>query len=376
MSNCQKYLPFVSMRSLTTVTNVADYKKILDRQFHLSLSGGFDTHLDADFEAQSKRLREISLQLSNTVPLMQLKFTISARRHTILLSDNQALVVLGNLRLLLGCLNAKQNFLENEWSMALDKRPRAAEQMLNTLMRDMSNRPTHFWNPLSHIVYRNFSTLGVGCWLNDEIINHFVEKWCSSEGRMVLGLNTFFAGKHLFQQNACLTAKSGALQVIEDDEVRAERLGLESWDSVFIPIHKNSSHWYSVYIDYRCKRIEIYDSLRERCEVNRQKPVAQRKNTNLMLVIMWLTEVLGRVRGEDVCLSNNPGTDWVCDPHSKVHFQPNAYDCGVHTLWHLQHVLEYRQVRLTYPLDQLAFTDNMVGECLRLAQELIRDCES
>ncbi|KAF5347875.1 hypothetical protein D9757_013413 [Collybiopsis confluens] len=247
----------------------------------------------------------------------------SARRHPILSSDNRALVILGNLRLLLGCVNAKRESLENWWSRALDKRPRAAEQMLNALMHEnqVSSNPNHSWKTVKNIVNHDFSTLGVGRWVNDEIINYFVEKWCSGRGRTTLGLGTFFASKHLFQQNSCLTAKSGALT--EEDEAKT-RLGLETWDSVFIPIHEDNSHWYSVYIDFRCKRIEIYDSLRERCEANRQKPVAQRKNTNLMLILMWLTEVLGRLRGDDVCLSKNPGTDWICDPHSKVHFQPNV----------------------------------------------------
>ncbi|KAF5347228.1 hypothetical protein D9757_014573 [Collybiopsis confluens] len=371
------------MRNLATATNVIDYKNVLDQQFHLSLSNGLDTHLYANFETQSKRLRELSLHLTTAVPKLQVKFTASARRHPILSSDNQALVVIGNLRLLLGCVNAKQDYLENEWSRALDDCPRAAEQILNAVMREkqVSTRPNCPMKNLSHITPHDFATIGVGRWINDEIINYFVQKWCSGSGQTTLGLNTFFAGKHLFQQNSCTMAKSGTLT--EEDEANVVRwcrkaqlkLGLQSWDSVFIPIHENNSHWYSVYIDFRLKRIEIYDSLRERCEANRQKPIAMRKNTNLMLVLMWLTEVLGRLRGEDVRLSRNPGTEWICDPHCKVHFQPNAYDCGVHTLWHLQHVLEFRQVQLNCPLHRLSFTDSMVGKRLRLTQELLRDGE-
>lgn len=35
---------------------------------------------------------------------------------------------------------------------------------------------------------------------------------------------------------------------------------------------------------------------------------------------MWLAELLGRERGEEVQLKNAPLTQWVCDPHTKVHF--------------------------------------------------------
>lgn len=107
---------------------------------------------------------------------------------------------------------------------------------------------------------------------------------------------------------------------------------------------------------------------------------------------MWLAELLGRERGEEVQLGNNPSTHWVCNPHVEVNcpvvvpralliigmqvpFQPNAYDCGVHTLWHLQHVLHFRQVQGERCLSNvLRFSENMVGKRLRLAQEMLDDC--
>lgn len=35
---------------------------------------------------------------------------------------------------------------------------------------------------------------------------------------------------------------------------------------------------------------------------------------------MWLAELLGRERGEEVQLKNTSSTQWICDPHVKVHF--------------------------------------------------------
>lgn len=110
---------------------------------------------------------------------------------------------------------------------------------------------------------------------------------------------------------------------------------------------------------------------------------------------MWLAEVLGRMRGEKVQLQNNPATTWRCDPHAivryltesplrphshrhrfsfQVPFQPNCYDCGVHTLWHLQHILEFGLVRSRCDSPRLRFSDNMIGKHLILAQEILDDC--
>lgn len=76
------------------------------------------------------------------------------------------------------------------------------------------------WEQLPYITFQHFSTLGVGRWLNDEIINYFIQKWCSEAGT-TLGLNTFFACKILFQQNDCRNAKSGRLS--PEDESQAVR---------------------------------------------------------------------------------------------------------------------------------------------------------
>ncbi|KAJ3765750.1 hypothetical protein FB446DRAFT_794751 [Lentinula raphanica] len=330
------------------------------------------------FDSQMKQLQDISRQLAS-VPTMRKAF-IHTGHHDILPSDNLALIVLRNLDMLLIEVQRRKTLLEAAWWKLLDDSPTKVESLLTDLMNETRGRPDNFWKTVRNISYRDFSTLGVGRWVNDEIINYFIDKWCF-RSRNTLGLGTFFAGSCLFQdQNSCLVAKR--YLTVEDEEKvkrcvmrRQKMLSLENWDTVFFPIHEGSSHWYSVRIDFTLKRIDIYDSLQETCISNRQKPIANRKNTKIMLVLMWLTEILGSIRGESVCLTNNPWSDWICDPHSKVPFQPNAFDCGVHTLWHLKHVLEYREVinGKRSEKDGLSFTENMVGKRLRLAQELLHD---
>ncbi|KAF5351497.1 hypothetical protein D9757_013246 [Collybiopsis confluens] len=371
---CQTHLPFLSLTTLSTAVDLAEYQHVLDQHFRLHRSDESDGQY-AYFEAQNRRLCNVASKLS-TAPVMQHPFSSCTRFHVPLPSDNQALVIVGNLRLLLRSIYGKQLSLYREWSKMLDHYPETTEKMLRSVMDEARHLSLQHWEKVSPVSFLDFSTLGVGRWLNDEIINFFVKKWCHAG--TTLGLNTFFACKFLFQDNTCINAKTGTMTAADEEEAvkwcrKAQKaLSIDFWDSVFIPIHESSSHWYSAYIDFRLKRIEIYDSLRATCVANRQKPVLLRKNANLMLVLMWLTEVLGRMRDEPVCLNQNGKTDWLFDPHSKVHFQPNTFDCGVHTLWHLQHVLEFRQVRLGEECcpDWLAFTDNMIGKRMRLAHEI------
>ncbi|KAF5382238.1 hypothetical protein D9757_008922 [Collybiopsis confluens] len=368
------------MSNLFSVADAAEYKPALDQIFRLPVSTPPNEHTYAGFENQTKKLLELSRQLSSTADLKS-AFLSCIRHHNILPSDHQALVVFGNLRILSDCIQRRRTSLETEWWKFLDDHPKQTERMLLELINETRNSPDALWDGnLSHISFSNFRTLGVGRWLDDKIINYFVQKWCS-QSKNTLGLNTFFACKVLFQQDACINAKIGTLTPEDESQAlrwvrKAQKIqGFETWDSIFIPIHGNSSHWYSAYIDFRLKRIQIYDSLRETCVLNRQKPIPLRQNTKLMLVLMWLTQVLLEMRGDPVCLNNNPTTDWECDPHAKVPFQPNMYDCSVHTLWHLQHIIEFRGVKLGQecPVGHFSFTENMVGKRLRLAQELLKD---
>lgn len=75
---------------------------------------------------------------------------------------------------------------------------------------------------LPNISFHNFKTLGACQWLDDEIINYFVNKWCSRSST-TLGLSTFFACKFLFQDddNSCVHARHGILT--GEDEYSALR---------------------------------------------------------------------------------------------------------------------------------------------------------
>ncbi|KAJ3831381.1 hypothetical protein F5878DRAFT_667615 [Lentinula raphanica] len=375
--NCRAHLPFLSFRLLSTVASRSHYQNALDQTF--PALPFLPDRAYSDFDTQMKRIQNLILQLSLVARIKQI-FIGSIGQHRVLPSDNVALIIIANLELLLDNVQSKKSSLELSWWKFLDNNPRKAQNLLNNLMKEIRPCSEEFWKNLRNISFHDFSTLGPGRWLNDEIINYFIDKWCS-QSRTTLGFSTFFAGTCLFEDKVTCTVAKPVLTA--QDELRVRRsvnrrqqmLNLKAWDSVFIPIHEGSTHWYSARIDFRLKRIDIYDSLQETCIINRQKPVSLRKNTNLMLNLMWLTEILASMRGDTVCLTNNPGCTWICDPHSRVPFQPNAFDCGVHTLWHLKHILEYRSVYSggQDEVEGFSFSSDMVGKRLRLAMELLQD---
>lgn len=85
----------------------------------------------------------------------------------------------------------------------------------------MGHHETFRTGKLLNISFPNFKTLGPQQWLDDEVINYFVHKWCS--GSSTLGLNTFFACKILFDDDddSCMNAKNGVMTL--EDERRVVR---------------------------------------------------------------------------------------------------------------------------------------------------------
>lgn len=75
----------------------------------------------------------------------------------------------------------------------------------------MSHNQHLLQGKLQNISFTNFKTLGARQWIDDEVMNYFVNKWCT--GSFTLGLNTFFACKILFKDddNSCVNARCGVL---------------------------------------------------------------------------------------------------------------------------------------------------------------------
>ncbi|KAJ3737960.1 hypothetical protein EV360DRAFT_91035 [Lentinula raphanica] len=165
------------------------------------------------------RLQDISRQLS-VVARIKSAFVDTIGQHKVLPSDNVALIILGNLELLLDNIQRTKNSLETAWYNLLDHTPSKAQTLLNSLMNENRLNSVEFWKVLPNISFHDFSTLGPGRWLNDEIINYFITKWCS-QSRNTLGFSTFFAGTCLFEDKVSCTVAKRVLT--EEDETRVRR---------------------------------------------------------------------------------------------------------------------------------------------------------
>ncbi|KAJ3964081.1 hypothetical protein EV361DRAFT_874294, partial [Lentinula raphanica] len=203
---------------VSTVASDLNYQGALDQIFPvLPFLSRIDIQAYSYFDSRNKQLQELSRQLS-CVGRMRNDFLTQC--HDNLPSDNLALIVLRNLDMLLIAIQSKKTSFEVTWWRLLDERPLEVENLLTVLMNEFRNRPAGFWQALPNISYRDFSTLGVGRWLNDEVINFFIDKWCF-KSRDTLGFGTFFAGSCLFDDKySCLIAKRF---FTEEDEYRVRR---------------------------------------------------------------------------------------------------------------------------------------------------------
>ncbi|KAF5347870.1 hypothetical protein D9757_014943 [Collybiopsis confluens] len=285
INSCSSFTPSICLNQLLGLASMERIGTLLSLDFPLQEATCSDQfYLESNFHI--RQLNEAAKILSKNTGI-QAKIERCLNRHDTLPSDNNALIVIQNLNTLYECINKRR------------------------LIKEKVNA-TDFRGKLPFVQLRNFHTLGVGRWVDDEVINYFVRKWCSKSSTTI-GFSTFFAGKVLFQESTCVNPKS---MVTKEDELCLKgwyddaAKGIPNWDSVFIPINKAGMHWYSARIDYHLKRIDIYDSLEDRYIANRKKPVLLRRNAKLMMILMWLTEVLGQLRGESVDLTSDSERDW------------------------------------------------------------------
>ncbi|KAF5391173.1 hypothetical protein D9757_002991 [Collybiopsis confluens] len=176
--NCQDYLTFLSPIDKIAIVDTITYQLALDQQFQINLSLASDDRLYIRFESQMKTLQEIGCQLL-PVSNMKGKIVLGAQRHGALASDHRALVLIGNLRILADCVQSKLVSLETQWWISLDCHPEKTQQMLWKLMKEKRYFSDKQWEKLKTFSYSHFSTLGVGQWLNDKVMNHLIEKWAS-----------------------------------------------------------------------------------------------------------------------------------------------------------------------------------------------------
>ncbi|THU79804.1 cysteine proteinase [Dendrothele bispora CBS 962.96] len=240
-------------------------------------------------------------------------------------------------------------YMESEISRICDGNVPQTTEVLGCLLSAVQSFRTGFdlkcLKSNLELRYDDLRRLGAGGFLNDEVMNYFLQKWSAKSA--VLAMNTFFTTRFLFKDSRIHIVKShfdasATKSIAGWIRKRIETLKLRArWRHVFIPIHNaEKSHWYSATIDFVNRRIAVWDSWEATHSQNQCKPLRSQQHVPILLAVMWVAELIAQVRGESLVLANNPTSEWDFEPHAKTNFQVNGADCGVHVLWHLKRLIE------------------------------------
>lgn len=193
---------------------------------------------DASYHAHSSHLKSITLCIKHLETSLRLRRQISSHlsRHSYS-STTEVFKLLNNLEQLSEVFQSIKSGIQRRFWDMLDADAQASAAKLRHVMASVSSffhvDRVPFLNfkqvasreqgePLvKHISWRHFANLGVSRWLDDELINHFVQKW--SYQSTVLGLSSFFPVKFLFQTDDCETAID-LNAVVSDDQYQSNVL--------------------------------------------------------------------------------------------------------------------------------------------------------
>lgn len=239
IEGCQHYIPTLSAQLLCNVEDEDLVKRLLG-QLYAGLSTKFEDEFYQNYTVRLKQLRALENHLT-TLPILQSNILLALESHDSLPLDNALLrITFQNMRCLQEEVVHVKNLTKTTFCEILDRYPSRAEAQLRSLVKEVSLVFQEFFlidsscicqigdnrnlldGKLPNISFHNFKTLGACQWLDDEIINYFVNKWCSRSST-TLGLSTFFACKFLFQDddNSCVHARHGILT--GEDEYSALR---------------------------------------------------------------------------------------------------------------------------------------------------------
>ncbi|THU95863.1 cysteine proteinase [Dendrothele bispora CBS 962.96] len=273
------------------------------------------------------------------LPILSSALKDLSRHHG--LDDTGLHRVLQNLKQIQQVLQTEGDRLKSAtWELS-EKSSKKATLILKQVLAEAASQNLNFKNHFDFLRISDLQILSPTCWLNGELINYFIDKWCRDSD--TLGVGTYWANKFLFEDKACtkpLDKFDNHSKMVNDLKRSIQRrehdLNNLRWSKIYIPINNvKEAHWYCASINFDQHTIEILDSWGPTFRSNQNRPLREKKHTSLLAVLMWITERIAEYRGETVILAHNPKTDWACNPHVEVPLQPNGYDCGVHMLWHL-----------------------------------------
>lgn len=267
--HCQRYIPTITAQFLLNVSNSKEIQTILDRGFP-PLSTTFDAGFYGTYIGRMKTLLDFGAPLK-VLPNIEMN-NLNSGIHSDRPSHSAIDAVLQHLHIMQGFIFDLHNHTEATLCETLDKHPRRTEAELASMMtkvwciNDFTLRASYssqisldqslIEGKIPNISFRSFKTLGAREWLNDEVINYFLNKWCSRS--CTLGLSTFFACKILFddEDNSCVHAKRGVLTAEDAKRAlkwcrRAEVCGPESFVET-VTLDYSRRAWLLIWIGTQC----------------------------------------------------------------------------------------------------------------------------
>eukprot|EP01122_Echinamoeba_exundans_P003371 TRINITY_DN13484_c0_g1_i1.p1 TRINITY_DN13484_c0_g1~~TRINITY_DN13484_c0_g1_i1.p1 ORF type:complete len:329 (-),score=61.23 TRINITY_DN13484_c0_g1_i1:225-1211(-) len=175
------------------------------------------------------------------------------------------------------------------------------EELESSIMGDDHSTVVTLFNV--DIMVKDLKCLRPGQWLNDEIINCYMEMlntWANKRLLKVHCFSSFF-----------LTMLAGGYRRVKR---WTRSKDVFSMDRIIFPVNLNNTHWCLVVINMKAKKIEYYDSL------------GGRNDKIFKQIRMWLQEESLDKKKEYF----DPG-DYVDEYPAAVPLQQNSYDCGVFT---------------------------------------------
>ncbi|XP_030637411.1 sentrin-specific protease 2 [Chanos chanos] len=213
-----------------------------------------------------------------------------------------------------------------------DEFPRLGKEMLQEVSAALAQRDPNLVLSSAfklRITQRDLATLQEGSWLNDEVINFYLNLVMArseqdSGGKRVYSFSTFFFPKLHTGGHAAVRRWTKAVDLF-------------TYDAILVPLHLGV-HWSLAVVDFKSKSVRSYDSM------------GQRHDDICNLILRYLKEECKAKRSKDLDI-----TKWTVTSlkPTEIPQQRNGSDCGVFACKYADyiargHPLTFRQCHMPY----------------------------
>ncbi|KAJ3669520.1 hypothetical protein LUZ60_011470 [Juncus effusus] len=294
--------------------------------------------------------------LTKKVPLYKELYDQSAKKHESKLRDLEFEVKLAesslaNFKLVREILNSKQK--QEDTTELFVPLTDEEEREVNAALNGRNSRQVLVTHEPSNIEIsrEKLQCLRFGAWLNDEVINLYLELLKERERREPKKFlkchffNTFFY-KKLIGGNSGYDFRAVKRWTTQ----KKLGYGLMECDKIFVPIHKEV-HWCLAVINVRDKKLQYLDSL------------GSLDTMALRVLARYITEEVKDKSGKQIDTSS-----WELEEVPDLPLQENGWDCGMFMLKYIDFLS--RDLSLSFLQDHMTyFRKRTAKEILRLRAE-------